>query len=62
MLDTRQNNRDKQIDPRNYFSSGQFDMDSFYNDLLNKERKLIGEPQLSWLADTYGNSEVAWNI
>ncbi len=62
MLDTRQNNRDKQIDPRNYFSSGQFDMDSFYNDLLNKERKLIGEPQFSWLADTYGNSEVAWNI
>ena len=49
MLDTRQNNRDKQIDPRNYFSSGQFDMDSFYNDLLNKEKinwgtsiKLVG--------------------
>jgi alkaline phosphatase D len=62
MLDTRVIARDKQLDYANYFTASGFNAAAFQTDLLNPSRKLLGNEQLSWLANKVATSTQKWQV
>tara|TARA_B100001057_G_scaffold33975_1_gene30820 strand:- start:43 stop:1140 length:1098 start_codon:yes stop_codon:yes gene_type:complete len=62
MLDTRQYERDKQIQPKDYLSKSGFNQAKFYNDLNSNERNLLGSEQLKWIEDSISKSNAIWTI
>ena len=62
MLDTRQFQRDQQIQPKNYLSSSGFNQASFYSDLNSTSRNLLGEEQLSWIKKKVNSGNFNWTI
>ena len=62
MLDTRQYERDKQIQPKDYLSKSGFNQAKFYNDLNSNERNLLGSEQLKWIENSISKSNAIWTI
>ena len=62
MLDTRQFQRDQQIQPKKYLSSSGFNQASFYNDLNSTSRNLLGAEQLNWIEKKVNNGSFEWTI
>ena len=62
MLDTRQYGRDKQLQPKDYFSKSGFNQAKFYNDLNSENRELLGAEQLSWIENSVLKSNAPWTI
>ena len=62
MLDTRQYGRDKQLQPKDYFSKSGFNQAKFYNDLNSENRELLGAEQLSWIENSVLKSNSPWTI
>jgi alkaline phosphatase D len=62
MLDTRQYERDKQIQPRDYLSDSGFNQASFYSDLSSLDRKLLGKEQLAWIEEKITAEDFKWTV
>ena len=62
MLDTRQYERDKQIQPRDYLSDSGFNQASFYSDLSSLDRKLLGKEQLTWIEEKITAEDFKWTV
>ena len=62
MLDTRQYERDKQIQPRDYLSDSGFNQASFYSDLSSLDRKLLGKEQLTWIEEKIAAEDFKWTV
>ena len=62
MLDTRQYDRDKQIQPKDYFQDSEFNQTKFYADLDSPNRNLLGAEQLHWIKDKVEVSKSSWMI
>tara|TARA_B110000003_G_C16555426_1_gene498231 strand:+ start:1 stop:1032 length:1032 start_codon:yes stop_codon:yes gene_type:complete len=62
MLDTRQFQRDQQIQPKKYLSGSGFNQASFYNDLNSTSRNLLGAEQLNWIEKKVNNGSFEWTI
>ncbi len=62
MLDTRQYERDKQIQPKDYLSDSGFNQASFYSDLNSLDRKLLGKEQLAWIEEKMTAEDFKWTV
>ena len=62
MLDTRQFQRDRQIQPKDYLSKSGFNQASFYEDLNSRTRNLLGSEQLAWVEKKVGSQKFDWTI
>ena len=62
MLDTRQFQRDRQIQPKDYLSESGFSQASFYEDLNSTKRNLLGAEQLAWIEKKVGSQKFDWTI
>lgn len=62
MLDTRQFQRDRQIQPKDYLSKSGFNQASFYEDLNSTTRNLLGAEQLAWIEKKVGSQKFDWTI
>ena len=62
MLDTRQFQRDRQIQPKDYLSKSGFSQASFYEDLNSTKRNLLGAEQLAWIEKKVGSQKFDWTI
>jgi len=62
MLDTRQFQRDRQIQPKDYLSKSGFNQASFYEDLNSTKRNLLGAEQLAWIEKKVGSQKFDWTI
>ena len=62
MLDTRQFQRDKQIQPKDYLSKSGFNQASFYEDLNSETRNLLGKEQLAWIEEKVSTQKFDWTI
>ena len=62
MLDTRQYERDKQIQPKDYLSDSGFNEASFYSDLNSLDRKLLGKEQLAWIEEKMTAEDFKWTV
>ena len=62
MLDTRQYERDKQIQPKDYLSDAGFNQARFYNDLNAPDRKLLGKEQLAWIEAKITEDSFHWTV
>ncbi|TQV72782.1 alkaline phosphatase [Aliikangiella marina] len=62
MLDTRLVGRDKQLSLTNYFdAAGNFDIQSYFSDINNPNRTLLGTNQLTWLTQQLA-SDAKWQV
>ena len=62
MLDTRQFQRDRQIQPKDYLSESGFNQASFYSDLNSTKRNLLGAEQLAWIKNKVSSENFDWTI
>ena len=62
MLDTRQFQRDRQIQPKDYLSESGFNKASFYSDLNSTKRNLLGTEQLAWIKNKVNSEKFDWTI
>ena len=62
MLDTRQFQRDQQIQPQNYLTKSGFNQASFYSDLNAAHRNLLGAEQLGWIKERVNSESFDWTI
>ena len=62
MLDTRQFQRDRQIQPKDYLSKSGFNQASFYEDLNSTTRNLLGAEQLAWIEKKVSSQKFDWTI
>ena len=62
MLDTRQFQRDQQIQPQNYLTKSGFNQASFYSDLNATHRNLLGAEQLGWIKERVNSESFDWTI
>ena len=62
MLDTRQFQRDRQIQPKDYLSESGFNQASFYSDLNSTKRNLLGAEQLAWIKNKVSSESFDWTI
>lgn len=63
MLETRLFGRDKQLSYADYFKQdGTMDIGSFMVDLVDPDRKMLGDEQMSWLQHQMGTSTATWQV
>jgi len=63
MLETRIFGRDKQLSYGDYYdASGNFDSDTFTQDLTSDTRTMLGSEQLAWLQGQLSNSSATWQV
>jgi len=62
MLDTRQYERDEQIQPKDYLSDSGFNEANFYSDLNSLDRKLLGKEQLAWIEEKMTAEDFKWTV